>query len=286
MNRCRPSFLLLCLALWLAATAAWAEVAIPPLTSRVTDLTATLSEPERAALESELRLIEEQNGSQVAVLLVPSTQPEGVEQYALRVVEAWKLGQKGKDNGLLLLVAKNDRKLRIEVGYGLEGVIPDAIAKRIIAETIAPRFKQGDFGGGLLAGVGQIKTLLAGEPMPAPPARTRPAADDSGDGFPFWLLVALPLAAIVARWLLGPLLGGLTMGSAVGIGAWLLSGSLALALVGALVAFVVVLAGLANWISLPFGGSYSSGGGGFSGGDDSFSGGGGDFGGGGASGDW
>ena len=153
------------LILWLSlclVTAAWAEVAVPTLTARVTDLTGTLSASQRSALEGELQVIEARSSNQIAVLMVPSTKPESIEQYSIRVVEAWKLGQKGKDNGLLVLVAKDDRKVRVEVGYGLEGVIPDAIARQVIDGLITPRFKQGDFAGGLTAGVQQLAFLIEG----------------------------------------------------------------------------------------------------------------------------
>src|SRR5574340_907947 len=132
-----------------SAFLAVADVAVPPLKSRVTDLTGTLSANEAVQLEQKLAAFEEKKGSQIAVLIVPTTQPETIEQYAIRVAEAWKLGRKGVDDGVLLLIAKNDRTLRIEVGYGLEGVLPDAIAKRIIDELIVPAFRQGDFAAGL-----------------------------------------------------------------------------------------------------------------------------------------
>lgn len=137
-----------------------AQVAVPSLKSRVTDLSATLQASQKAALESQLQDIEARTGSQIAVLLVPTTQPESIEQYSIRVVEAWKLGKKGVDNGILLLVAKNDRKVRIEVGYGLEGQIPDALAKRLIDDLIAPQFKQGDFAAGLSSGVQGLANLI------------------------------------------------------------------------------------------------------------------------------
>ena len=157
-----------------------AEVPVPALAARVTDLTGTLSKEQRAALEETLKAIEEQTTAQIAVLLVPSTAPETIEQYSMRVVEAWKLGRKGVDNGLLLLVAKNDRKLRMEVGYGLEGTIPDAIARRVIAETITPHFKQGDYAGGIQAGVMQLTALIAGK-LPANPEEAHPAPN-AGEG--------------------------------------------------------------------------------------------------------
>ena len=175
MSISRLAGLFVCLALWLATAAA--EVAVPALQARVTDLTGTLSADQRSALEAELQAFEVRNGSQIAVLLVPTTQPEAIEQYSIRVVEAWKLGRKGKDNGLLVLVAKNDHKVRIEVGYGLEGDIPDASAKRVVDELITPRFKQGDFAGGLTAGVQRLEALIEGKAAPAAkPADAVPAA--------------------------------------------------------------------------------------------------------------
>ena len=135
--------------LLLLGNPAHAEVAVPTLAARVTDLTATLSAAEKQQLEASLAQFEAKKGAQIAVLIVPTTQPETIEQYGIRVAEAWKLGRKGVDDGALLLVAKEDRSLRIEVGYGLEGVLNDATAKRIVAEIIVPYFKRGDFHGGV-----------------------------------------------------------------------------------------------------------------------------------------
>ncbi|MBN9117448.1 MAG: TPM domain-containing protein, partial [Pandoraea sp.] len=140
--------LLLCLCL-----GASAEVGIPPLTARVTDLTGTLTREQTAALEQKLQAFEAAKGSQIGVLMVPTTQSEDIAQYSIRVVEQWKLGRKGTDDGVLLIVAKDDRRVRIEVGYGLEGVLTDAISNRIINEDIVPRFQQADFYGGVTAGV-------------------------------------------------------------------------------------------------------------------------------------
>jgi uncharacterized protein len=297
--------LFVALVLWLSA-AAWAEVPVPPLKSRVTDLTATLSASQRSALESELQAFEARTGGQIAILLVPSTRPEAIEQYSIRVVEAWKLGRKGKDDGLLLLVAKNDHRMRIEVGYGLEGVIPDAIAKRVIDESIGPLFKQGDFAGGLTAGVKRLAGLIEGRTM----ASTAPQAPANGglsgvlaieknvaaviedrsfseqlinniSAVPIWLLVALAVAGTALRWLFGPLFGGVAMGGLVGGGAWFVTGTLGAAVLAGILGFVFVLVGISNWIAMGVSGSSggrSSGGG--------FSGGGGSFGGGGASGNW
>jgi uncharacterized membrane protein YgcG len=431
--------LLICCISWLSGAAAAVEpIAVPVLSARVTDLTATLSGEQKGGIESELRGIEQSTGAQLAVLLVPTTKPESIEQYSLRVVEQWRLGRKGRDDGVLLLVAKNDRKLRIEVGYGLEGAIPDAAARRVIDETIAPRFKAGDFAGGLVAGIHQLAGMIAGQggadaakdsqaATAAPPREDTVAAPlmldlvrdmsgtldpdftwrmsqrlrefyDSGRTMPVFVLVvpstggepiddytkrvlrhwgetaqldvdrsllmviardertahaeageglrarlppgamlslvaevaapplakgdigatveavvpaiermiddamankpmseivseasdnyaiaglvALVVVGTILRWVIGPLLGGLTMGGFVGAGAWFLSGELTVGLIAGAVAFVFVLVGVSNWISIFASGS----GGGRSGGG--FSGGGGSFGGGGASGSW
>src|SRR5574340_541812 len=168
--RTRCAFGLL-LAGW--ALLAWAQVAVPELSRRVTDLTATLSAGQVAALENKLAVFETQKGSQIAVLIVPTTQPEDIAQFGIRVADQWKIGRKKIDDGAILLVAKNDRTLRLEVGYGLEGAIPDAVAKRVIAETITPYFKSGDFYGGIDAGVEQVMRLIEGEPLPPPRASSQ-----------------------------------------------------------------------------------------------------------------
>ena len=157
MNAARACILALLLC-W--AFAALADVAVPPLKARVTDLTATLSAQQQAALEQTLAAFEARKGSQIAVLIVPTTQPETVEQYALRVEETWKLGRKGVDDGVLVIVAKNDRHVRIEVAYGLEGAIPDAAAKRVAHDYMSAHFIHGDFAGGLDAGVDALTALI------------------------------------------------------------------------------------------------------------------------------
>ncbi|MFT3848899.1 MAG: TPM domain-containing protein [Propionivibrio sp.] len=299
----RLTFWLVALACWLAATA-WAEVPVPPLAARVTDLTATLSAEQAGALEARLQQLEAASSAQAAVLLVPTTQPESIEQYSMRVVEAWKLGHKASssgdpsaaDQGLLLLVAKNDRKVRIEVGYGLEGRIPDAIARRIIDETITPRFKQGDFAGGLMAGVQHLAGLIVGADEASPAVRERRDGNlvDRLFGILFevppWLVFALIGLGVVIRRLLGRLLGGFVLGGVVGAGVWLVSGALGLAVLWGLGAFFFVLIGASRHLAAGaggYGGGPRSGGGGWGGGSrGGFSGGGGSFGGGGASGSW
>src|ERR1700761_3063384 len=166
MKAARASLLALMLC-W--AFTAMADVAVPPLTGRVVDKTATLSSSDIATLDRTLKDFEARKGSQVAVLIVPTTQPETIEQYSLRVAEAWKIGRKKIDDGAILVVAKDDRKLRIEVGYGLEGALTDVTAKRIIDEVITPKFRSGDFAGGISDGVNRIIRIIDGEPLPAPP---------------------------------------------------------------------------------------------------------------------
>lgn len=269
-----------------------ADVPVPQLTARVTDLTGTLSAGQRAALERKLADLESRKGSQIAVLLVESTRPETVEQYAVRVVERWKLGRKGVDDGVLLLVAKNDRQIRIEVGYGLEGAIPDAIARRIIDEDIVPPFKQGDFYRGINAGADRLVKLIEGESMPPP---RRAAAPQSGWNTEtlFIGFIILAMASQLLHALLGRFLGAGVAGVAAGVIGYVLAGLAAAAVIG-LIAFVISLfigatgrhgggwSSGGNWSGGGWGGS--SGGGGFSGGG--FGGGGGSSGGGGASGSW
>ena len=267
--------------LLLCALTAWAQVAVPELSRRVTDLTATLSADQAAALESKLAAFEAKKGSQVAVLIVPTTQPEDIAQFGIRVADQWKVGRRKVDDGVILIVAKDDRKLRIEVGYGLEGAIPDAIAKRVIAETITPFFKAGDFYGGIDAGVQQLMGLIEGEPLP-PPA----TSDSSGgnDG----AFVILIVGGIVAGWLLSTLMsrpaaGGIAALGSGAVGAFLL-GFTPLLLFIAVFVFAGVASGFRHGGGWSGGGGGGGGGGGFGGG--SWGGGGGGFGGGGASGSW
>jgi uncharacterized protein len=276
----------------LVVVRAYADVAVPALTARVTDQTATLSADQRAALEAKLATFEEQKGSQIAVLIVPTTAPEAIEQYSIRVAEQWQLGRKGVDDDILLLVALADRKVRIEVGYGLEGAVPDAISKRIIDEAILPSFRQGDVYGGITLGTDRLIRVIDGEPLPEP-VRRGPAEDVPGlfEMLPLLLIFAVVGGALLRRFL-GRTLGAAATGGLVGVIVWLLLGVLGLALIAATIAFLFSLGGGGGprgggWYSPRHRGGYGGGfGGGFGGGGGGFSGGGGGFGGGGASGSW
>lgn len=282
------------LLLWLCLPAAMplrAEVPVPPLAARVTDLTGTLSGDQITALERRLADFEAHTGSQIAVLLVPTTRPEAIEQYALRVAEQWQLGRAGVDDGALLLIARDDRELRIEVGYGLEGVLPDAIAKRIIEETILPHFGDGDFHAGILAGVRQLEGLIEGEPLPPPAARRAPPAGNLQDVLALAFVGTLVLGGLL-RSVFGRLPGATLAGGLIGLLVWLMAATLVGAVVVGILAFLFTLSEGGGFGGGPGGGYYSRGpggrsggtpGGGFGGG---FRGGGGGFGGGGASGRW
>jgi uncharacterized protein len=291
MNAARASILALLLC-W--ASAALALVAVPPLSGRVVDQTGTLSAGDIASLTQTLKDLETRKGSQVAVLIVPTTDGEAIEQYSLRVAEAWKIGRKKIDDGALLVIAKNDRRLRIEVGYGLEGALTDVTSKRIIDEDITPKFKNGDFAGGISAGVDRMVRVADGEKLPEPeaPHWQSPGQFDI-DPFNPVVIAFVFIVGAVLRTALGRLVGSAATGGVVGFLAWFLVGSIGAAL------FVGVLAFLAAaFIDLmPVGGGRGTrggwaggGGGGWSGSSSSdgggFSGGGGSFGGGGASGSW
>lgn len=266
-------------ALFLVATSVFAQLAVPPV-ARVSDQTATLSGADIAALERTLQDFEQRKGSQIAVLVVPTTAPETVEQYALRVAETWKLGRKGVDDGALLLVAKDDRALRIEVGYGLEGALTDITAKRIVSDVIVPYFRQGDFAGGIRAGVDRMIGVIDGEPLPEPSRAAAGAEGGIEQYAPMLFIVALGLGGVL-RAMLGRLPGALATGGVVGFIAWIVVGLLPIAVVAGIVALVITLFGGGRGI-----GGFGGGGGFGHGGGGGFGGGGGGFGGGGASGRW
>ena len=298
MNAARASLvaLLLC---W--AFAGWAQVAVPPLTGRVVDQTGTLSSDEIASLTQKLGNFEIIKGSQIAVLIVPTTAPEEIEQYSIRVAEAWKIGRKKVDDGAILVVAKNDRKLRIEVGYGLEGALTDLTTKRIIDEIITPKFRSGDFAGGISDGVDAIIKVVNGEPLPAPTPRSqqqqRGGTGDFGELLNPFIIVAAFVGGAFLRSLLGRLVGSVATGGLIGVLAWFIVGSLALSVIAGVIALVFTMLsdGLGSpgvgrtggWSGGGYGGGFGGGGGrGSSSDNGGFSGGGGNFGGGGASGSW
>jgi uncharacterized protein len=299
MNAAR-TFLLALLLGWVFP--ALAAVAVPPLVGRVVDQTGTLSTSDVSTLNQTIRAFEARKGSQVAVLIAPSTEGEAIEQFSLRVAEAWKIGRKKIDDGVLLVIAKNDRKLRIEVGYGLEGALTDATSKRIIDEIITPHFRSGDFAGGISAGVDRILRVIEGEKLPAP-VRSEPSRGMQ----PSWLMehidpfnpfVIFGIFAVggIMRTLLGRLAGAVVTGSIVGVLAWFFIQSLLLSTAAGLIVFFIALLG--DFANNTGGGGRSSSSG-WSGGGSSSSdwssssssssdsgGGGGSFGGGGASGSW
>jgi uncharacterized protein len=271
---------------------------VPKLEARVTDLTGTLTAEQQAGLEDRLAAFESRKGAQVAVLIVPSTAPEEIEQYGIRVAEQWKLGRGKVADGALLLVAKGDRRLRIEVGYGLEGVLTDATSRRIIGETITPLFRQGDFYGGINAGLDQMMRVIDGESLPAPDHRWQGTAPNILGLLPF-LIVAVLVGSAVLRSLFGRGGGAVVTAGVTGGMVWLLSKILGIALVAGVIAGLFSMFGGMSgrrWSSGGGGwgtglgglgggfGGFGGRGGGFGGGG--FSGGGGGFGGGGASGGW
>ena len=277
------------------ASASWAQdlAPIPALKARVTDLTRTLTPDQSAKLEQKLAAFEARKGSQIAVLIVSTTQPEAVEPYSIRVAEQWKLGRKGVDDGALLLVAKDDRALRIEVGQGLEGALPDAAANRIVEDIIVPRFKTGDFYGGIDAGVDAMIKVVDGEPLPQ--TQWRSQSRGNGSNLHSLFIVGIILVFVVGgilRSVVGRLPAAGLIGGAAGVIAWFLVSSVVAAAVAGVIAFIFTLVGggtrggrYGGWPSGGYGGGGGFGGGGLGGGG-GFSGGGGGFSGGGASGRW
>ncbi|OYT85767.1 MAG: hypothetical protein CFE46_18170 [Burkholderiales bacterium PBB6] len=299
---------LLCSAL--PATAQEGLVAVPPLNARVTDLSATLSPVQLKALEAKLAGVESEIGSQVVVLMVPSTQPEDITSYAYRVADQWKIGRKAEGDGLLIVVAKDDRKVRIEVAKALEGAVPDLAASQVIERAIKPAFRQGDYAGGLNQAVDQLAKRLRGEGLPVPAATPNSAkqgySDPGWEQYAMFLLIGVPVIGAVLTGIMGRVLGSLGTGGAAGAIAGVVTGS-TLVGVGAGV-FALILVGVLGIGAsrrssgsrgfssrgshlgggpVIWGGGGGGGGWGGGGGGGGFSsGGGGDFGGGGASGDW
>lgn len=282
------AFALLCVPAWTVAQ----QAAIPPFASPVVDTTGTLDAATRQQLEQQALALQQRKGSQLQVLVIPSTAPETIEQYAVRAFESFKLGRNGVDDGLLLIVAKDDRKVRIEVGYGLEGAIPDITAGRVIQEYMVPKFRQGDYAGGIVDATGQLVKLVDGEPLPEPVASNTTGPDSGGD-----FGAALAAAFVVALFVRGFFgkrtsagVRGLFTAAAAGGAAWWVSAVLPIALSGGVLGLVIgLMAASAGRYARHGGwGGGSSGGGGWGGGSSGggWSGGGGSSGGGGASGGW
>ncbi|ABE40934.1 protein of unknown function DUF477 [Rhodopseudomonas palustris BisB5] len=301
MRVARASMLaaLLCLAVAAFAAVAQAQLAVPQLTGRVVDQTRTLSADAIARLDQKLKAFEAKKGSQIAVLIVPTTQPEAIEQFSIRVAEAWKIGRKKVDDGAILLVAKGDRKLRIEVGYGLEGALPDVTAKRIIDEIITPKFKTGDFEGGIEAGIDRMVSVTDGEPLPEPEPQHEwsPESFDQLSGWAVPLIFGTLFVNGFLQSLFGRMAASAVTGGVIGGVAWIFGLGWMIALFAGFAAFLFAMfvdlfsgggsgfgSGRRRGGGVFPGGSWSGGSSGSSGGG--FSGGGGSFGGGGASGSW
>jgi uncharacterized protein len=277
------------------AAAGWAQgvLAVPPLTAHVMDSTGTLDAAAKQALEDKLTTFETSHGAQIVVLVVPTTAPEDIASYAQRVGDSWKIGRKEVGDGLLLVIAKNDRKLRIEVAKTLEGAIPDLMAKRVIDQAISPQFKAGNFAGGINAGVEQIMGLIRGEGLPSP--SVNPVNGKAGFQWmdlAVFLFFAVVVGGGIARQLLGNKLGSLATGGIAGAIAMFVTASVVIAVLAGIAAVVLTLLSSLNKVASSHGrgpgwGGTGSGSGGFGGGGGGFSsGGGGNFGGGGASGGW
>lgn len=301
MRRFAPSALLVLLLSCLPVLAGAQQAEIPRFDSPVVDTTGTLDAAAKQQLEQQALALQQRKGSQLQVLLIPSTAPETIEQYAVRAFESFKLGRKGVDDGLLLVVAKDDRKVRIEVGYGLEGAIPDITAGRVIQEYMVPKFRQGDYAGGIIDATAQLVKLVDGEPMPEPVA-SHPTGPDSGGEWLFALVAAFFVASFLRSIFNGMPAGvrALLCGAGAGVAALLLTSMLFVGGFGAVIGFIVGLvsgggggryARHHDWGGFSGGGGWgggSSGGGGWGGGSSGggWSGGGGSSGGGGASGGW
>ncbi len=268
-------------------------IAIPKLDKRVTDTTATLSAADEEKISATIRAFEAKKGGQIAVLIVASTAPEAIFDYALRVGEAWKLGRKGVDDGVLFVIAKDDRKMQILTGPAVQGVLTDVVSRRIIAEVVAPRFREGNFAGGIFDGVEKIASVIDGEALPPPPQKRKASSSQSGSSsnFLFLAVFATFFIAPMLRAMMGRFMGASATAGITGAAAWWIAGGLLFPIIACIIVFVVSLlygmgggsrGGGGGWVGGGGWGGGSSGGGG----GDSFSGGGGGFDGGGASGDW
>jgi uncharacterized protein len=292
----RRCIVLLLLLLACALVQAQQLAPIPALDSPVIDTTGTLDAATKQALEAQALALQQRKGSQLQVLMVPTVQPEDIAQYAVRAFEQWKPGRKGVDDGVLLVVAKDDHRVRIEVGYGLEGAIPDATSARVIQEYMVPKFRADDYAGGITDATATLVKLIDGEPLPAPMADNRPRGGNGGGDWLFALFAAF-IVAQVARGIFGrapSLLRGIVGAGVAGGVAWLISSLLLVGGIGAAIGFFLGLASApagrfardGGWGGFGGGGWGGGSGGGFGGGGGGWSGGGGMSGGGGASGSW
>ena len=287
----------------LLAFAAMAQgvLPVPALTARVIDTTGTLDAIQVRGLDDQLAAFEREKGTQIAFLMVPTTQPEDITSYASRVANAWKIGRKGIGDGVLVVVAKNDRKVRIEVAKTLEGAIPDLAASQIIEQAITPNFRKDDYAAGLRAAADQLMARIKGEALPAPPATSAQRSGNRGGvaGFNWtdlaiFLFFAVPVGGSVLGRILGRKLGAVAVGGGIGAIAMVITSSLVVAGIAGVAALLYSLlaggmAAVGGRRSPWIGGMGGLGGGGFSGGGGGggfSSGGGGNFGGGGASGSW
>jgi len=300
MSLLRQLALLLSLLLAAALLHAQDVQPVPPLSGRVIDQTGTLAAAQVEGLTRKLAAFEAAAGPQVVVLMVPTTQPEDIADFTQRVGDAWKIGRRDVGDGLLIVVAKGDRRVRIAPAKALEGAVPDLAARQIIDNAIRPAFRADDYAGGLNAAVDQLIARIKGEHVPAPSSKAMP--QDSFFRLPptdllIFAFIALPIVASVTRRIFGRGLGSLASAGATGAVAWLVTGSLVFVAIGAIIGLLFGLfAGASNVLRSSgrgggfggggFGGGGWSGGGGGGGGGGFSSGGGGDFGGGGSSGSW
>ncbi|MET0984891.1 MAG: TPM domain-containing protein [Steroidobacteraceae bacterium] len=285
----------LTLALWFSVVTAWADVAIPPLRSPVTDLTGTLTQEQVKALEQTLLAFEKRKGSQIAILVLPTTKPEAIEQFSIRLAEAWRVGRKSIDDGAIIVLALQDREVRIEVGYGLEGALPDLIASRIIRQDMVPHLRSGEVYLALTAAVDRIVRVIDGEPLPEPAQEPSPSGGGGlGNVFPILLMVVLVGGSVLRR-MFGSFLGAGATGGLAGVIAFVVTHALGIAIAAGVIAFIFSLLGGGGGGGLTRGrrggwgggmGGWSGGGSSWGGGGGGWSGGGGGFGGGGASGRW
>ncbi len=293
MTRALGRFAAAALAGLLVLAGAFAAVTpVPRLTGHVVDLAGTLAPADRDRIDARLSAFERERGSQVVVLTIPALGGETIEDFSTRVTDEWKLGRAGVDDGVLFVVAREERRMRIHTGRGVQGTLTDALSKRIVSDLVAPRFRDGDFAGGIGQGVEAVIKAIEGEALALPEPARGGASGQGGGRYVDFIVLAfflVPVVAMMLRGIFGRFVGATLTGGATGIVAGLLIGSAALAVVAGFIAFLFgLLSGSALRPGMRgggWGGGSWGGGGGFDGGG-GFSGGGGGFDGGGASGGW